>query len=409
MKKYLFEESLEWRSWVTPKPLEEKPVHRWYVFPHSFTSDLVHTLIDKWGLGRSDKILDPFLGAGTTILAAKERGVPAIGYDLSPFATFVAGVKIANYDTDRLLATWKRFKGRVSRLKMREAKKDYSELVREALPGKLLGGFEAIDSCIGKLPILGIEKAFFRLALLSTIPAFSRAVASGGWLKWTDNRATVRSLPSAFRESVESMLNDLVKDCEHGKNHWRAGQADARRLPEPKETFSALITSPPYPNRHDYTRVFGIELMFGFLDWEGTRALRYQSFHSHPEARPRRACTKEYQRPTSLKRALKQIEGEHNDHRIAKMIDGYFTDMYLCLAEAHRVCRPDAKVAFVLGNAQYCGCPVLVDQITAEIGEQVGLECENIIVARRRGNSAQQMSEFGRNPSRESVVVFRRP
>jgi hypothetical protein len=80
--------------------------------------------------------------------------------------------------------------------------------------------------------------------------------------------------------------------------------------------------------------------------------------------------------------------------------------MFLCLSEVKRVCRRGAKIAFVLGNAQYSGESILVDEITAEIGEQVGLSCEKIIAVRYRGNSAQQMEKFGRRPSRESIVIF---
>ena len=54
--------------------------------PHSFTGDLVHALIDEWHLDETDNLLDPFAGAGTTLLAAKERGIPGSGYDLSPLA-----------------------------------------------------------------------------------------------------------------------------------------------------------------------------------------------------------------------------------------------------------------------------------------------------------------------------------
>ncbi len=80
--------------------------------------------------------------------------------------------------------------------------------------------------------------------------------------------------------------------------------------------------------------------------------------------------------------------------------------MYLCLCEVRRVCKAGAKVAFVVGNAQYGGEPILVDKLTAEVGEQAGLTCEKLLVARYRGNSAQQMKRYGRNPARESIVIF---
>src|SRR3989442_11495106 len=105
--RYVFEDRTDWRAWVTPKPLVSKPIHRWYVFPHSFTSELVHALIDQWALGTKDHILDPFAGAGTTLLAAKEKGVPATGYDLSPLAVLAARAKVANYRPSRIKDAWK--------------------------------------------------------------------------------------------------------------------------------------------------------------------------------------------------------------------------------------------------------------------------------------------------------------
>lgn len=408
MKPFAVEDRKDWRRWVTSKPLVGKPIHRWYVFPHSFTSELVHTLIDDWRLTPSDHVLDPFAGAGTTLLAAKEKKIPATGYDLSPLAVLAARVKVTNYKVARLMDLWSRLRRRINPTRWNGAAKGYLELVREALPGKLLGAFDALDRAIACLPATGAERDFFRLALLSTIPEYSRAVATGGWLKWVDRRKSTSTLPAAFCEHVSLMLEDL--DAAHlpRGGSWRAEQADARLLPAAGGTYSAVITSPPYPNRHDYTRVFGVELMFGFLDWEQTRQLRYQSFHSHPEAHPVRPIANGYIQPRRLARAVAQIRRKEKDPRVSEMIEGYFLDLYLVLREVRRVCKRRARVAFVVGNAQYRGLPIAVDEFTAEIGEEAGLECDKLLVARYRGNSAQQMGRYGRRPSRESVVLFRK-
>jgi len=396
----------EWRQWVIPKKLLEKPIHRWYVFPHSFSSELVHTLAEEWSLGPDDHILDPFVGAGTSILAAKELGIPATGYDLSPFAVFVTAAKIANYSVERLTQVWSRILKHMSPSLWNEPARDYPELVRKALPGKLLGAFDAIDRCIAKASGSKAERDFFRLALLSILPNYSRAVATGGWLKWVPKRNDASTVLSALEERVRLMLEDLRTTRLPWGTLWRVGLADARSLQDAGSSYSAVITSPPYPNRHDYTRVFGVELMFAFLDWEETRQLRYQSFHSHPEARPKRPQVNGYEQPIALTRAIERIRKTLKDQRIPRMLEGYFLDMYLALREMRRVCERGAKIALVLGNVQYGGEQIAVDEITAEIGEQTGLTCERLFVARYRGNSAQQMGKFGRRPSRESVIVF---
>lgn len=408
-RSFVIEERPAWRWWVTPKPLEGKPIHRWYVFPHSFTSELIHALIDEWDLGPNDRILDPFAGAGTTLLAAKEKGIPASGYDLLPLAVLTTRAKIANYSVSRLEEAWRMLEQTLNPTHWHGASRVYSELVKQALPGRLLGAFDAIARQIDCLRCSSIERDFFRLALLTTLPHYSHAVATGGWLKWVEKQTDVRSLPKALRIRVETMLEDLHKAHLPRLSSWQAKEADARRLPDEASTYSAVITSPPYPNRHDYTRVLGVELMFGFLDWEETRRLRYQSFHSHPEAYPKRPDANGYVPPELLARAVAVVKKANKDPRVPRMLEGYFLDMYLCLREVRRVSRNGARIAFVVGNAQYCGEPILVDELTAKVGEQAGLACEKIVVVRWRGNSAQQMGKYGRNPSRESIVIFRNP
>jgi hypothetical protein len=209
MAKYTVEERLSWRGWVTPKPLEDKPIHRWYVFPHSFSRELVHELIEEWDLGSKDHILDPFAGAGTTILAAKERGVPASGYDLSPLAALAARTKIANFNISRIEHAWKSLEKTLDPSLWNGVSRLYPELVQKALPGRLLGGFDAVARHIDHLSGSNTERDFFRLASLTTVPVFSRAVVTGGWLKWVERRNKVTSLPSVLSEHVEMMLDDL--------------------------------------------------------------------------------------------------------------------------------------------------------------------------------------------------------
>lgn len=205
------------------------------------------------------------------------------------------------------------------------------------------------------------------------------------------------------------MLADVVDAPGPMNSCWRCRLADARRLPLKDEACSAVITSPPYPNRHDYTRVFGVELMFGLLDWEETRDLRYQMLHSHPEAKPNRPAANGYMEPAFITKAVREIAKHEERERIVAMLHGYFLDLYLSMKEVSRVLKVGGHAAFVVGNAQYDGIPIEVDKATALIGKQAGLKCIEIRVVRQRGNSAQQMNVHGRHPSRESVVIFRRP
>jgi len=88
------------------------------------------------------------------------------------------------------------------------------------------------------------------------------------------------------------------------------------------------------------------------------------------------------------------------------MIEGYFKDMYSTLVNLRKYLNPGGRIALVLGNARYAGVMIPVDQIVAEVGEQSGLALEKVLVARHRGNSAQQMDRFGKQPSREGIIIW---
>lgn len=404
------DDRLELARWVTRRPLLAKPIHRWFTFPHSFTNELVHSLIDEWGLSDKDSIVDPFVGAGTTLLAARERRIPATGYDISPLAAFVSRVKSNNYsDLDSLREAAREVCRRASSAGRRSLIGDYPAVLRRALPGESLPTLVGCREEINGLCCSQREKDFLTLALLAILPSYSHAQPSGGWLKWMPNSACSSTICDAFSGKVEDMLADLEAMELPPEERWGADVADARSLPVAAGHFTALITSPPYPNRHDYTRVFCIELLFAFLDADRLRSLRRQTVESHPEARPIRGALPEYEPPELLESTLRRLRRRGADPRVLRMLSGYFMDMHLLLLEARRVCRVGSRIGLVVGNAQYSGVPVLADELLAAIGEEIGLRCEKIALVRLRGNSAQQMAKFGRRPSRESIVTFSRP
>ena len=406
MATYPIIKKTEWGAYVTPKLLRKAPIHRWLVFPHSFTPELVDELIRKWNLNENDKILDPFAGAGTTLIASQQAKIPAVGYDISPFAIFAAKVKTSIYDYSYLCSGWHEINKNLNSVGKGEVLNSYPELVRNAFSPAILLAFENTKYLIRKTVNEQEVVDFFLLALLAIIPKMSRAQATGGWLKWVEKEPSIEDFISAFSSQVECMMNDVETQELENEQLAVAKIADARFLPDEQPSFSAVITSPPYPNRHDYTRVFGVELMFEFLDWDQTRALRYQSIHSHPEANPVRPPSIEYVQPKKITESLIKIE-KQAPKRISKMLEGYFLDLFCCFKEMKRVTMENSPVAVVLGNAQYYGEQILVDELAAELGEQAGLSCEEIVTARLRGNSAQQMKKFGRIPSRESIVLFR--
>jgi hypothetical protein len=74
------------------------PVHRWFRYSAGFSAEWVKWLLTERSGGEL-RVLDPFVGSGTTCLACDEMGVPSYGIEAHPFVYRVAQAKLS-YATD---------------------------------------------------------------------------------------------------------------------------------------------------------------------------------------------------------------------------------------------------------------------------------------------------------------------
>lgn len=398
-----FRDRLDLSRHATPRPLRKTPIHNWFLFPHSYSHVLVESLLDDWGLDGGARIYDPFVGAGTTLLAATARGISAIGADISPLSVFVANAKVAPYRVEKLSLTWAKIQRAIDRLAL-PRRVERLGFLEKALEEETHRHLERIRRAIVQ-EADRVEQQFFLLALLRILPHYSRALPDGGWFRWRRVRASAETTSARFAQTVRKMLADLQPaNGNHKGGEWRAYEHDARYPLKGHGQFDGLITSPPYPNRHDYTRIFTTELLFLFLDDDELKQLRYRNLRSHVEARAVRP-TNGWTPPRAVSRVLDDLNDVH-DKRVPRMIRGYFEDMHQTLKVCKQMVKPGGHMAFVVGNVRHAGVHVPVDEILAKLGEKVDLKWKETWLIRLRGNSAQQMGCYGRHPSRESVVIF---
>ncbi len=76
------------------------------------------------------------------------------------------------------------------------------------------------------------------------------------------------------------------------------------------------------------------------------------------------------------------------------------------IGEWARVLAPRARVALVVDNVRFEGELLPVDLVLSEMAEEFGFRVEEIVVARYKGNSSQQMGKYGRVPVRESIAIW---
>ena len=403
------QEDLSLGAAVTPKYARTAPIHNWFLFPHSFSPQLVYWLLEQLAVPKGGLVYDPFVGAGTTLLACKERSVSAVGADTLPLSVFVSNVKVRDYEVSALredLAT-------VSFECERDTPSRFADIpiVPRAFDEDSIKRISAVCDAIQSVESQ-THRDLLLLGLLSILTRVSRTARDGGWLRLLDSSEHGSGdIIDLFLGRIEEMLSQLetVPRRDADGLSWEAYVADAR-AEDPAVQADAVISSPPYPNRHDYTRIFSLELALAFVeDQEALKRLRYESLRSHVEARPpATASCHDFCQPDVLRTTLKELARSCQDTRVTQMVSGYFEDMYAVLRAIVAKLKPGGSVAFVLGNTRHAGVLVPVDIIVAALGESVGLKLEGITAVRYRGNSAQQMGRHGRVPARESVVVWKR-
>lgn len=404
-------EKPELGAWISPHGNKYIPIHNWYAYKHGYSRELAAYLINEFNLSEGCWVLDPFCGSGTTLLTCKELGINAQGFDILPFSVLLTNVKISDYDVGDLERQLSSFTEITREGKgFKKVSLPDIPLVKKAFQPDVEQRLLELKSAIDRIAVSKV-RSFFNLGFLSILESVSNTSKAGGFLRLIQRDVDSDAIESMFLNKVKSMIRDLIErdnSKKDGNVSIEAEIGDARRLPT-KRKFDAVITSPPYPNRHDYTRIYSLEMAFDFVSTnDELKKIRYETIRSHVEAKKKYEITG-YKKPEILDNLIEEIrKNGTNNPQVSGMIEGYFEDMYLALSEISRCLKTGCKVGLVVSNVRFSGVNIPVDELLAEIGVQVGLSPREILVVRYRGNSSQQMRDYTRKPSRESIVIWQR-
>lgn len=338
-------------------PNKKIPRYDWFYYKEGFARDLVFLLIDEFGLNEGNLVLDPFNGSGTTILACKEKGIDAIGIDVSQLAVFASNVKCADHEIDKMKEAAKKL------LKAKFRKPDTGwvklDIVRRAFSKYALEDIVFFKEYIETMDEEKKIKDFLKLALINASTKCTYAMKSGGSIR-IDKK---RHMPP-FRIMLKKVLWNMIKDVEASKLHNSNAEAlfgDARKLTSIQDnTIDAIITSPPYLNKIEYTNVYAIETYLFFDRNMGKPAIR------------------------SFIGDVAEAEDVFNGkYKLPVEAHPYFRDMKKALEEMFRVLKPKGKAAIVVGNGCFPDGVVESDILLAEIAEQIGFKVDRIEVVRK--------------------------
>jgi len=378
--------NFELGSHMTFDSSRELPIHKWFYYKEGYSPELV-----QWAIGNEEKaperLLDPFCGVGTSLLVAKEAGISARGIDASDLAAFVSRAKTQNYAAADLEAV-KEFSASVFAESRPAAPLPWEfELfdVRQAFPKRNINDIlflrERIET-LGPGP-----RNLLLLALLSILPQVSLVVKDGGVLKISKAKSAM-PVKDAFRRKVKGMLADLASEpVRTPEPEVFLGDARATHLPDESEHI--VVTSPPYLNNIDYSKVYGLELSLLAMSKAAAEEVRLRSVRSFIGRRMR------------VERMPAEV-GEVGER--IPIIGTYFADMEGAIMEMHRLLAHGGAAYVNVSNSVIHETHVLVDEILGEMAERIGFSEVEIVVGAERIADVRP----AKVKTRESVVIMRK-
>ena len=444
------------RKLVSYQANKQARLHNWLKYKEGFSSQLVENLLVKFGVGPGQRILDPFAGSATTLLVAKDAGIDAIGVEILPAChlTWDAKSHYREYDLAEL------------RRVMKWIEETPSEFSAVGFPHIAITNSAFLPEQEAKLmwykeqfamlAVSDLTQLLLRFVLMSILEDISFTRKDGQYLRW-DSRSTKVQERSARRlaqgkppfkafdkgrildikEALIAALGQVIRDLEVMQNNGESpGRQELIRgtvlevLPQlDGEQFDAVITSPPYCNRYDYTRTYALELAFLGMGEQEVRNLRQELLSCTVESRSKlqrlEASYTSIGRPTDFETVLKVVNtnaalqevfvavrtrgtrDELNNQGVIQMVEGYFTELAFVIFELFRVCRAGAHVAIVNDNVRYGSEIISVDLLMTDLAANLGFRPATIyVLPQRKGNSSQQMGKYGREANRKSITVW---
>ena len=446
------------RQLVSFQANKTEQLHSWIKYREGFSASLVEILLKEFEVEPGQTILEPFAGSCTTLLVAAMYGINGVGIELLPncHLAWEAKSRAFSYDLPEIETIYHHLKSETP-----PAVSDafpHLTITESAFPLTTEQSLMAYSRWFEQARISENTRILGKFLLMSILEQVSYTRKDGQYLRW-DGRATkivaqnekrlkqskkvikgihkgnLPTVRTALTKAMEQVLLDIAQLQKQQpppsqQNLIHGNVLYTLPTMEPAQ-FTAVITSPPYANRYDYTRTYALELAYlGVQD--SIFNLRQEQLSCTVENKPKLTQLHNHyiainaedrfnqiiniidnnQALLEINQALKKRakRGEVNNKGIISMIQQYFTELTFVFAELHRVCQPGAFVAFVNDNVRYAGEVIPVDLLSTCLAKAVGFHPIKVyVLPQRKGNSSQQMGKFGREALRKSITVWQKP
>ena len=418
-------------GWSGSRSFHSPAIHNWYLSVMSFPDHLVDNILDRFSPPPGTLLVDPHCGSGTALIQGQKQNLVPVGVDANPASAFASRVKTTWSIDVAKIRHW------ISLLE--ESQIDCSETFKDKMDwaeptltylrdsGMLDRGW--IDENIA-VTLVGMKnwirdtipddkiRRLFTLALISSAVRDLSNTRFGPELYCVPPRTPLPDAKSALVSRIVAMADDLEStpgtDCPHVSKVSVGDSRDGRTLRAIPWTRHPcfVVTSPPYPTDHDYTRNSRLELAFLEMvtDLASLRKIKRRMLRSHSKGIY--VGDRDYLLVRDLS-AVKQIQQQIIERagtrlhgfleQYPKVIGNYFGGLLRHFQSLSHYIPNGSKLAYVVGDqASYLGVHVPTACIIVDMLQRakLGLDVDEIVEWRQRHAST------GKSPLWEHVILM---
>ena len=403
-----------------------QPIHSWYVLKEAYSYELpswaIQRIEDKYKI-QIGRVLDPFVGCGTTGIALSSLNIAVDGLEYNPFIRFVAATKASSSIINepqvvRFIKAlrpdaptgskfyWPKLSTLHEPMYFRRSDIRYLLFILKQIEEKV--------SCDN-------AKKLLRLGVARSLEPLSNLRKDGRALRYIKkyNRPTASDLlPIIWQGMLKDISSSKVTHdgftiySGNAKDLASASPISGGNSSIAPNSYDLVLYSPPYLNNFDYSEIYKLELwVLGFVtsyaEWKELRNSTVRSHHSIKFSTTNELSTDK--RTRNIQRWINSLADSecltgYAASNMPEVIKGYFDDMYLVLKEQFRVLKPGGFLVFVVANSRHAHLPIATDIILGEIARKIGFEPLELVVLKKRNGRTRE-----KNFLRESLVFMRKP
>lgn len=388
-------------------------VHRWFRLTPSFGPELVQEMMERLGVRDGETVLDPFAGAGTTLIEAKLEGRDAVGFEINPLLHFVNEASLEWAVDPKVL------RHQLQRLGSEVGKSEgvaFDDLEAHGLtippihnPTRWWRPDILVQILFLRRGIFATEDPHVRRLLLLAlagvlVPDLTNVTLGRLQLHFIDRTGHDINVWAIFSAHVGRIADDLESLRESGahlRRYARCYQQNSMDLSQLRldRRVSAVVTSPPYPNRYSYVWNTRPHLyMLGLMQTAKEASDLDKRTIGGTWGTATSELSKGVFEPASP--AIAAVVGpvveeiRAQDNLMANYVMHYFNRLTAQIAAMEPIVTDDARIAYVVGNSWIKGVYIETDVMLGEIVDRMGLGYRTFDVHRfRRRHSGERLYE----------------